>query len=192
MTDTPRLKVLPGGRDKQLIINSVTLQVVAESLQPLPADIRVFEEDSHLVLTVDPVMRFTPEHPIRLMTSVMKAKPRTPGTIVVNRKSWYAIIHDLDRDPTWRPEWIEQAYRNTLTLAEEKDIQRLGLPLLGSVHGSFPAAASLTMLTEMMHSFTFRHLRKILVLVSRDCISLVAHQLADMCDRESNASTDKS
>lgn len=181
MTDTHHLTVIPGGRDRQFIINSVTLQIAAESLHPLPADIRVFEEDTHLVLTVDPVMRFTPEHPVRLMTRVMEAKPRTPGNIVVNRTTWYAIIHDLDQDPTWRTEWIELAYRNALILAEEKGIHRLGLPLLGSVHGPFGRRASLAMLTELLHSCSLKRLHKILILVPENCLQQVTHQLADIC-----------
>ena len=159
MTDKTRFSLLEGGRDKQTIVNTVSIVVGPDSLSSQSVDVRVFEEDTHLVLTVDPVMRYMEEHPIRLMTSVLEAKPGKPGSIVTNRASWYAVIHDLDADPTCRREWIAKAYQAALTLAEKKMIPRLGLPLLGSVHGKILAAESLEMLINAMRIISFQHLK---------------------------------
>lgn len=159
-----RFTVLEGGRNNQSTVNTIKLAIVPVSTSPLPAEVRVFEEDTHLVLTVDPVMRYTEEHPVRLMTRVMEAKPKKPGSIVTNNASWYAVVHDLDAEPTWRREWISQAYQTTLTLAEKKIIRKLGLPLLGSVHGKLPPADSLDLLIDAVKSLSFQHLKKILIL----------------------------
>lgn len=164
MTNKFRFTILEGGKDKQLTVNTVKLAVIPVSTSPLPVEVRVFEEDTHLVLTVDPVMRYTEEHPVRLMTRVMEAKPKKPGSIVTNNASWYAVVHDLDADPTWRREWISQAYQTTLTLAEKKMIRQLGLPLLGSVHGKLPPADSLNLLIDAVKSLSFQHLKEILIL----------------------------
>lgn len=164
MASKTRLTVLEGGRDKQVIVNALPLQVVSDTLPSLPVDARVFEEDTHLVLTVDPVMRHTEEHPIRLMTKVAESKPHKPGSIVINMNSWYAVVHDVDKDPTWKKEWIEKAYRQVLMLAEIKRIQKIGLPLLGSVHGNFDAVQSLAMLIEIINSTSFQVLQKLLIL----------------------------
>ncbi|MCL7486904.1 MAG: hypothetical protein M8357_01855 [Desulfobulbaceae bacterium] len=170
MTDTTRFTVLEGGRGKQPTVNTVSLAVVPDSLSPLPAEVRVFEEDTHLVLTVDPVIRYTEEHPIRLMTSVMEAKPRKPGSVVTNSGSWYAVVHDLDREPTWRQAWIEKAYREILLLGEKKRIRKIGVPLLGSVHGNFSPDASMKMLLQAIDAAILKQLKNILILVpSRDC-----------------------
>jgi hypothetical protein len=170
MTDTTRFTVLKGGRGKQATIKTVSVCVVPDSLSPLPAEVRVFEEDTHLVLTVDPVIRYTEEHPIRLMTSVMEAKPRKPGSIVTNNSNWYAVVHDLDREPTWRQAWIEKAYREILLLVEKKRIRKIAVPLLGSAHGKFSQDESMRMLLQAIDAAILKQLKNILILVpSHDC-----------------------
>jgi hypothetical protein len=170
MTGKVRFTVLEGGRDKQATINTVHLAVVPDSLDPLPVDVRVFEEDTYLVLTVDPVMRYTEEHPIQLMTQVMEEKSKKPGSVIINNISWYAIIHALDATPTWCQEWIKKAYRTALMLGEKKRVQKMGLPLLGSVHGNLPHEKSLDMLLQEIKSISFQHLKKILIMVpQQDC-----------------------
>jgi len=178
MTDRTRFTVLEGGRDKQATVNTVSVSVVPNSLSPLPVDVRVFEEDTHLVLTVDPVMRYTEEHPIQLMTSVMETKPNKPGSVVINKGSWYAVIHDLDAEPTWRHAWIEKAYRQILQIGEKKRIQKIGMPLLGSVHGDFSPEESMKMLVQAANSMTLQHLKKILILVpQKNCPATRQHLL---------------
>jgi len=162
--------VLEGGRDRFVTVNSLKIQAVFDSLPSLPVDVRVFEEDTFLVLTVDPVMRYKEEHPIRLMTRVIEAKPNKPGSVVINNHSWYAVVHDVNRDPTWNEKWIKKAYREILILAEIKRVQHIGLPLLGSVHGKFPAEQSLAMLIKLINSTSFQFLQKVLILVPpADC-----------------------
>jgi len=151
-------------------VNTVHLAIVPNSLVPLPVDIQVFEEDTHLVLTVNPDRRYTEEHPIRLMTRIIETKPRKPGSIITNNTTWYAIIHDLDAEPSCQQKWIEDAYHTVLNLGETKRVQKLGLPLLGSVHGNFPPEQSLKILIQIIKSLTFQHLKKILILLPHhDC-----------------------
>ena len=177
MTEKTRFTVLEGGRDKQVVINALVLKAVSNSLAALPVNVRVFEEDTFLVLTVDPVMRYTEEHPIRLMTKVMEARPNPPGSVVTNKASWYAIIHDLDAEPTWRPEWIEKAYQHTLLLAEKKHIKRIALPLLGTVHGNLQEEKSLEMLVQAVQAARFQHLKKILIMVPQSRLSITYKRL---------------
>jgi len=159
------LTILPGGKDRQVRLNGVSLAIIPDSFTPLPVDVRVFEEDTFLVLSVDPVMRHTEEHPILLMTRVMATPPKAPGTIVVNHTSWYAVIHDLDADPSMREEWVAQAYLAAFSLAEKNRVRRLGIPLLGSVHGSLSQDKSLDLLRIALQSLSLQHLEKICILV---------------------------
>lgn len=168
MKNKPHLTVLEGGRDRLARVNSVILKIVADTLSPLPVDVRIFEEDTYLVLTVDPVIRHAEEHPIRLMTKVVESKPNKTGTIVTNDPSWYAIVHDLDNEPTCRLEWIEMAYRQALLLGEIKRVQKMGIPLLGSVHGKVSSETSLKMLIESIRAASCEYLKKILVLVPQN------------------------
>jgi len=166
MAGESKLKLLLGGKAKQVTINGVTVSVAPNTLYPLPVDARVFEEDTHLVLTVDPVMRFSEEHPIRLLNSLTHKKAKQPGTVVVNGMSWYAIVHDLDAEPTSRQVWIESAYREIFRLAETHRVQRIGIPLLGSVHGNMKPTDSLRLMLEEIPAKRFRLLRNIMILVS--------------------------
>ena len=94
----------------------------------------------------------------------METKPRIPGSVVVNDTNWYAVVHDLDAEPVCREEWIDSAYKESLILAEEKAVHRLGLPLLGTVHGQFSAINSLDLLIKNLSIRQFSNLQKIVLL----------------------------
>lgn len=180
MAGDPKLKLLFGGKAKQVTVNRVAVSVAPNSFHPLPLDARVFEEDTHLVLTVDPVMRFSEEHPIRLLNSLPHEKSKKPGTVVINGSSWYAIIHDLDAEPTSRREWVGSAYREILRLAEAHRVQRIGIPLLGSVHGNMKPFESMGMMLEEILARRFRLLRNIMIIVPPDHVAATRARLLRM------------
>lgn len=163
-----KFKLLLGGKARQVTVRGVTVSVIPYSMHPLPVDVRVFEEDTHLILTVDPVMRFKEEHPIRLLNSLDKAKPHKPGSVVNEGKSWYAVVHDLDAKETCNPEWVNLAYRELLRLAGTRRIQNMGIPLLGSVHGNMKPAESLHSLLQAISSLRASPLRHLMILVKSD------------------------
>ncbi|GAB4333763.1 MAG: hypothetical protein Kow0089_02600 [Desulfobulbaceae bacterium] len=181
MTGRKRFTLLEGGRDLLHRVGTRTVEVCPADRVPLPADVRVFEEDTWLVLTASPVTRCREEHPVRVMTELLEARPQRPGSVVTQGNSWYAVVHDLDRDPVTRPEWVLEAYRTALTLAEKKKVRRLALDLLGSVHGTLGAATSLSLLLEAFHACPARATRTIVLPVPRDqCMAVLdlLHRLA--------------
>lgn len=161
-----KLKLLLGGKAKQVAFNRVTVSVAPTSLHPLPVDVRVFEEDTHLVLTVDPVMRFTEEHPIRLLNSLSQGKSKRPGSVVINGSSWYAVVHNLDAEPTSRLDWIKTAYGEIFRQAEVRRVRRIAVPLLGSVHGNMKPWESLELMLEEIAAARFLLLRNIIILAA--------------------------
>lgn len=165
MTRKPKFKLLLGGKARHVTINGVKVSVAPNTLYPLPVDARVFEEDTHLVLTVDPVMRYTPEHPIRMLNSLSRDRAKKPGTVVHNGASWYAVIHDLDAEPTSRREWVESAYQEVFRLTEEDKVGRIGIPLLGSVHGNMKTSESLDLLLAKIKTIRTRELKHIMIIV---------------------------
>ena len=165
MTRKAKFKLLLGGKAKHVTINGVKVSVAPNTLYPLPVDARVFEEDTHLVLTVDPVMRYTPEHPIRMLNSLTRDRAKKPGTVVHNGASWYAVVHDLDLDPTSRREWVESAYQNIFHRTEEDKVMRIGIPLLGSVHGNMKSSESLDLLLERIKVIHARELKHVMIIV---------------------------
>jgi hypothetical protein len=160
-------RLITGGSSGRIKINRTVMEVSSAS-GSLPVDVRVFEEDTRLALTVDSVMRHVEEHPVRLMTDILEARPAEPGTVVRKRTSWYAVVLDLDAEPMLRREWIDAAYAEVLRLAEEGGVARLGLPLLGTVHGRHPAGDSLGMLTARLRSGNFRKIQQIVIPAARD------------------------
>lgn len=160
-----KFKLLFGGKARYVSINGVKVSVAPNTLYPLPVDARVFEEDTHLILTVDPVMRYIPEHPIRMLNSLSRDRTRKPGTVINNGASWYAVIHDLDLEPTSRREWVESAYAEIFRLTEEGRVSRLGIPLLGSVHGNMKSAESLDLMLARIKTIRTRELKHIMILV---------------------------
>ncbi len=181
MAKNKRFKLIIGGIAGKIKINKVAIEVISDSVIPLPVDVRVFEEDTYLVLTVDPVMRYTDEHPIKLMTHILDAKPQKPGSVITKEKSWYAVVHDLDAEPVCRENWIASAYMKSLKLAEGKGISRLGFPLLGTVHGQFPSRESMGLLLREIRSRPFSRLKKIVILAENGFEDELRKILSELC-----------
>lgn len=159
-----KFKLILGGSAGKVIVNNVRVEVVSDSWASLPVDVRVFEEDTFLVLTVDPVMKYTDEHPVKFMTRIMETKRHEPGSVVRKQSSWYAVVHDVDAEPVCSEEWIDKAYSEVLRLAATKGIAKLGIPLLGTVHGKFSACESLRLLVCHVKGLKKTSLKEILIL----------------------------
>ena len=61
-----------------------------------------------------------------------------------------AIVHDIDQEPTCRPESISKAYQALLQIILEKGITSIGLPLLGTVHGKLSIAEAIVLINECL------------------------------------------
>ncbi len=142
MEKTPSLKLLHGGRATTRKINGVTVSLVDRSAPLPPVSVRVFEEDTHLVLTKDPVVYAQVEHPIRVMTDILDSKPHKPGTVVIDQH-WYAVVLDLDAEILCRESWVKEVCCAIFLQVKQKRISSLSLPLLGNVHGTLSADTSL-------------------------------------------------
>lgn len=120
---------------------------------PSPLDAVVREEDSHLVLSAEPVPRPS-TRPLRAVAAeARRFVPARPGTVVLREGDpleLLAVVHDLHLDPTWREAWVHAALEEALRVAAERDVRALGLPLLGAVHGEMPPYTFLEMLHETL------------------------------------------
>ena len=128
----------------------------------------VFEEDRNLILTVDPVTDYTEEHPIRTMTNILESKQYTPGTVVVNGNSWYAVVIDLDRKSICRTEWCKTALDRVFELVKTKRISSLALPILGTVHGGLLIEQELPCLLNTIAHLNQQTLKKIWIVMQRE------------------------
>ncbi len=162
------MKLIQGGRLEPLSINNVEIAVSTIDSAPFPVEVMVFEEDTHLILTVDQVDEYKEEHPIRIMTDIMDAKKYRPGSIVRNGNSWYAVVVDLDREPICDNRWVEEAIKEILNLAEKNKIFSLALPILGSVHGGRGLELQLNNLLEIISEMSPTIIKRILIITRHD------------------------
>ena len=47
-----------------------------------------------------------------------------------------AVVHDLDQDPSCNETWVAAALNGVLEEAEARGLQAIGLPMIGTLHGS--------------------------------------------------------
>lgn len=132
---------------------------------PFPIDAVVLEEDTYLVLSAHRDIADEPgEELAELLAEATALEPVEPGTVIVRAGSplrLLAVVHDLDREPSWDEEWIATAVEAALREADWRGVASLASPVLGGVHGSFGASAFLALLLEAVERVAPRNLRGI-------------------------------
>jgi hypothetical protein len=166
-----KLRVIQGGAQRTSYYGSMRVVAAPKSDPPFDVDAVVYEEDTFLVLSADttntPVIE---EHPMRLMTRLIETRPEAPGSIrIKGRKRPYqilAIVHDVDRDPTWREEWVMQALEKVLKEAQKRKFRALALQPLGTVHGKMKEASFMKLLLSALKSTPVPQLKRLWLIVA--------------------------
>ena len=159
----------------------------------LDVDAVALEEDTYLVLSADPNPLQTHEKPEDLLQQVAAIEPESLGSVVVtgnNPLQFLAIVHDLDQDPTCREEWVASAFRGILRESEKRQLKRIALPMIGTVHGPLPPRRFIDLLSQALSEFDLEHLVKIWVVVPDGIDSEVLAQLRAFCSRFPSSDTD--
>jgi hypothetical protein len=161
----PLLRLIQGGRSQRATQGVVHVVMAPREQPPFSVDATVVEEDTYLVLSADPrAGEPHPEHPIRVMTSLLEVEPREPGTILVRDRfplEIAAIVHDLDEEPSWREEWVIGALDRALQEAERRQLRSLGLEMLGAIHGRIERPRFLQLLRQALQRIDSRSLERI-------------------------------
>lgn len=114
--------------------------VGADAGLPFEPDVVVREEDTWLVLSGDPAPAPPDGSPRELLREAADYEPRPTGTVVVRREGspveLLAVVHDLDREPTCRPEWVDAALEEVASELHALGAETVALPILGAVHGT--------------------------------------------------------
>ena len=115
----------------------------------------VFEEDTYLVLSAAREVdeEFTP--PQGVLARMEGSLPAEPGSLILREGDpmrILAVVHDLDRDPTWKESWVSKALTELFREAEERGICELLVSLFGPVRGGMPARSFLQLLSEVMRA----------------------------------------
>jgi hypothetical protein len=163
-TPSATLRLVQGGLSRRIFFGALQIVVAPSRLRPFEIDAIVCEEDTWLIMSAEPKEIGAPEHPIRLMTALMTAKPEPVGSVLVKGGTplkFLAVVHDVDQDPTWNEDWIAEALINVFQEAERRKLRAIGLPLLGTRHGKLPVERFPELLRRVLDQHTLIHLKRL-------------------------------
>ena len=177
-----KFKLLPGGGRREAMVRSVRVVAAPEDMKPFPVDAIVFEEDTFLVLSAEPVLKEPAEHPIKVLNDVWNAQPNKPGTVIVKRTSplqFLAIVHDLNKEPTWREEWVISSLVGVFRQAEDRRLRSLAIPLLGTKHGSMDVQRCMVLLKAVLTGMKLQHVDRLWLIVPEETRKKVLQVFSD-------------
>lgn len=149
----PHLRLIPGMDRNRARFGGIVIAAEPYRRPPFQVDAVVAEEDSFMVLSAGPQFHEPADHPVRILTAAFTARPVQPGSVVVKSGfpvMIYAVVHDLDHEPTWKEEWVAAAYRAIMREAARCGFQAIALPLLGTVHGTLLPRRSALLLRRVL------------------------------------------
>lgn len=121
--------------------------------EPCEPQIVVREEDVQLVLSAVTDLHVTGESLKELEGAALGAMNHAPGSVVVQGGRplrMLAIIHDVDREPSWCEDWIAAATRAVFREAHWRGLTRIAMPLLGTVHGQLAPQRAAELLATVL------------------------------------------
>jgi len=109
----------------------------------------VEEEDTHRVLGAYHDVTEPRQSTRKLVTEMLNDKPSFPGQVIVTGKypkRLLAIVHDLEQEPSWRVEWVNEALQEVFEIVNREGFRSIAVPILGGVHGRISAVRFMKMI----------------------------------------------
>jgi len=157
-----RLRLIQGGLRCTISFGSLRIVAAPENSPPFEIDALAVEEDTWLIMSAKPKIVEAEDHPIRLMTDLLEAQPKPVGSVTIRGKNplrFMAIVHDVNRNPTWREDWVENALIEIFRESERRKLGAIGLPLLGTQHGNLANQRFVVLLSRVLLQAPVRHLK---------------------------------
>jgi len=114
-----------------------------DGVPPFEPDLIAFEMDVDLILRMDREPAQPSESAPELVAAMSGPAAHALGDVLwLSGEPTQALlmVHDLDRDPSWDEAWIDAALDSLLAGMAERCLERLALPVLGTVHGRLDPA----------------------------------------------------
>jgi len=147
------LRLVWDAADCSTELAGIHIVVAPLQLPPFAVTAEVIEQDTARVLDEDLIL-LEPDETLGQLVREMATEPTlTPGSVWVTGSRpirIQAIIHELDRQPTWREEYIREAWRGIVACCEEWAIDSLALPLLGTRLCAMDRRLSVRLLRELI------------------------------------------
>ena len=126
----------------------------ANAQSAFDVDALVIEQDRDLVLDTEAVIRDPEASFGSLVRAVETARSPKPGTLIVKGNAkplqFLAIVHDFSAEPSWREDWVASAFDAIFREVASREIESVGLPMLGTVHGKLSVARSFELLEQSL------------------------------------------
>ena len=161
-------ELIRGSFPLRIQIGSLTIVASLEKSPPFKVDAMAVEEDTFLVLSADRRVRHVREPLIKVMTRVISTQPRRPGSVIVQERTplrLLAIIHDFNEEPSWREDWVTSALEEIFHEAEMRKLRSIGIPFLGTLHGTMEKGRFLVLLRSSIESVFLHHVKQLWLVV---------------------------
>lgn len=152
-------------------LDGLTVVVAPRAYPPFTCDAIVEEQDTHLTLSEQTVLKDPGKPSWYLAHTLERDEGHSLGSVIVSGKSplrLTAVAHNLDQEPTCTPESIKQAYKAIMDVLEERKLTSLALPLLGTVHGKLPKSESIQLLRDSIRQGCPKQLQRIWLILPAD------------------------
>lgn len=131
---------------------------------PVTTEAIVYEQDTALVLTAPTDIKYPLESNKQLLNQAITQPELIPGSVLVRNQfplQFFAIVHDLNQEPTWQEQWIVMALQTILRESEYRQLHSVAMPLLGTVYGSLTTTRFFELFRSVMASSAPTDLRQI-------------------------------
>lgn len=153
-------------RDIQLIISP-------GNPPPFQIEAQVIEQDTARVLDATHPVSYPSESTEQLITQAVETPALTPGSVLVTSDSplqFLAVVHDFDQEPSCREKWILEALRGIWRESEQRQLQSIVMPLLGTWHGHLKIERFFELLHRVVEPVPTVHLKRLWLVVPSETI----------------------
>ena len=128
------------------------MDLVVANSPPFAVEVIVFEEDTARVLSAPVRALDEREDSETLILQAQDQKILMPGDLFEQGSRWYAIVHDVQQEPTCQWLFVDLVLQRIINRAEELKIGAICLQALGCYHGSKPVAEFLAHLEHSLRA----------------------------------------
>ncbi|HEY5701483.1 MAG TPA: hypothetical protein VIT83_05290 [Gammaproteobacteria bacterium] len=158
-----RLQLISDEFGRAVLFRGLRIVASPDNQPPFELDALTFEEDTNLLMSPGAELAPPPESITELVSDIAAFNPLEQGSVVARGKApvrLLAIVHDIDKIPTWTEESVRNSMASLLEKTEALGLESVALPMLGSVHGTLPPARFAGLLRIALEQFPPRRLKR--------------------------------
>lgn len=141
-------------------VDAVMLEIVLaeRGCPPFPVELIAFEEDTYLVLSAGNFAREIRQETSELLAEMSNFDPLGRGTVVKKGQRLYAVVHDLECQPSCDKQVVRKALLEIIRICNENEIRSIAIEPLGCVHGKLENDWFLNQLKEIAASSSLQRI----------------------------------